>query len=382
VALGNIEKRISKDGTPRYRVRVEYPADAATGQRAWRRATFPTKREAEKACREWLAEIERGVVIVPEALTVDMLLSRWLTTIQGNLREKSLHDYRYTIRKHLSPRIGRLRADRLRTADIDAFTSAMQVEGIGDRTRQVALARLKQAYGWACRTGLLSVNPTLNSQAVRVQTGERNVWSPDDWQRFAAHAGEYLPMFGIFTATGLRRGEVLGLRWRDVDLGERTISVRQTVASIGGTVKIQEQPKTESSRRTVRISESVVSLLRDHRRMQIEARLRLGPVWQDHDLVFPGPMGEPFHPDAITRILARIAAAAGVPRLTVHELRHTHTTWLVLAGVPLPVISQRIGHARVSTTMDLYAHLLKDSQDMAADVADRMVFPRSEIAAG
>ena len=97
--------------------------------------------------------------------------------------------------------------------------------------------------------------------------------------------------------------------------------------------------------------------------------------------MFPGPVGEPFHPDAITRILARIAAAAGVPRLTVHELRHTHTTWLVLAGVPLPVVSQRIGHARVSTTMDLYAHLLKDSQDMAADVADRLVF-RQQVTTG
>lgn len=166
-------------------------------------------------------------------------------------------------------------------------------------------------------------------------------------------------------STGLRRGELLALRWQNIDLEKGMLYVTQTLTVTQQQGLIFKTPKTGKSRRSVTLPPSAVEALREHRRRQTEERLRLGPVWQDHDLVFPGPDGRPWHPDTFTSSFRDLCARAGV-QARLHDLRHTHATQLLKAGVHAKIVTERLGHSSIGITLDTYSHVLPGMQDEAA----------------
>lgn len=347
-----------------YTVRAPLPPDPLTGARRRRAGNVATKDAAEKLLTAWLAELDRGEAIDPTTMTVADLLATWLEAdAAGRVRATTLADYTATIETHLIPRLGKRRAASLAPADVVALLSRMRREGCGVRTRQLALLRLKQALAWAVAVELLPRNVAANVKAPQETAPEERIaLTHDEARRFldAARDATYAPLWQLYLSTGLRRGEGLGLRWRDLDLGRARLTVRQQVVLAG----TPERPtitevKTKAGRRTVELDARLVAALVAHRERQ-QARRARAPFWrEDLDLVFCTNRGFPLNPNNVLRAFYPIRDAAGLaPDFPLHGLRHTHLTHLILGGVPIEVVARRAGHARTSITVDAYSHLL------------------------
>jgi integrase len=195
------------------------------------------------------------------------------------------------------------------------------------------------------------------------------VWSAEQVKRFLAAAAQspFGPLWMVFLGTGMRRGEVLGLRWRDIDWDHRVINVRQAVTCLGGGTRIGP-PKTKTALRDIQgIDPHLLAALREHRVRQNERRLALGAAWQDNDLVFPTAIGTPVNPNNLARDYNRWVQQAGVPRIRIHDHRHTHASLLLQMGTDVKVVSERLGHSRASITMDVYSHVTSRQHVEAGD---------------
>ncbi len=172
--------------------------------------------------------------------------------------------------------------------------------------------------------------------------------------------------------TGMRRGEVLGLRWSDVDLAAARLSIQQTLLSVAYEVVLSE-PKTVKGRRSIALDAETVTALRDHRKRQLEERMAAGEAWEGSDAVFTDELGRPIHPDRFTILFVRLVESSGVERLTPHGLRHTHATVALQANRNPKVVSERLGHANVSITLDTYSHVTPAIEQDLADTVARLV---------
>jgi integrase len=372
---GRIEKRTGPHG-PAYRVRVELAPDPVTGKRKRASKTVATKREAERLLAEWVNEINRGTAVAPATVTVRDLLRRWLHTVAAHrVRPTTLEDYEATIENHIIPHLGNVTAQRLTADAVQSFYSDLRERGIGARTVQLCHLRLSQALSQAVKWGILHRNVCDAVDTPHVTPKRGKVWTAEEARRFlAASAGTHLEAFWVLVATtGLRRGEALGVRWQDLDLDARTLRVAQSVVIYKHKPIIQE-PKSAAARRTVKLDPETVTTLRAHKATQNARRLELGPIWQDNDLVFTTGEGKLLGPNNLYRILNATITRAGVPKIRLHDLCHSHTTLLLAAGTPLRVVSERLGHAKTSITLDTYAHVLPDMQDAAAETVSRLLF--------
>jgi integrase len=181
-----------------------------------------------------------------------------------------------------------------------------------------------------------------------------------------ARESAHLVLFHVAPTSGLRRGELLALRWQDVDLDDRVLRVRRTLNQVDGELTFGK-PKSKRSRRDVGLDDETASLLRLHRKEQHELRLLVGSGWRNHDLVFASPTGEPWKPDSITRAFARLVESSGLPRLSFHGLRHVHASMLIASGTNARVVSERLGHSSVSFTLSVYVQALDGQQHDAAE---------------
>lgn len=375
MAKGSLFKDVAKDGTVSWRVRVDM-VDPVSGKRRQPQRTYKTRREAEAGMAQWLVEIQQGTAVDRSRQTVAEMLTYWLDTYaRHNVRPTTLDDYEVTVRVHLIPALGHLPIQKLTPAHLQRFYADKLAAGCSPRVVQICHRRLSQALDQALSLGLVARNVTRNVTPPRVERTEMRTWTAEEARAFLAVAphSSYGPVWTVLLGTGMRRGEVLGLRWKDVDLDAGTIRIVQSVVPFKGLGHIQ-QPKTPSARRTVTMAPAIVVALRDHRRRQNEHRLALGDAWHDHGLVFPAANGHPINPDNLRRDYARLIELAGVPRIRIHDQRHTHVTLALQAGAPVGAISQRVGHSRTSITLDVYGHVTMDMQRQAAQAIDAVLF--------
>jgi integrase len=218
---------------------------------------------------------------------------------------------------------------------------------------------------------------------------EQSTWTPAELSAFLESVQDHrlFASFVLSATTGMRRGEVLGLRWKDVDLDAGRLSVVHTLTTVGG-VPVEGGTKTNKSRRRVGLDAVTVDVLRSHRRRQREERLAAGPLWQDTGFVFTQEDGSAIHPDRYSRRFTALVRKAGVPVIRLHDVRHTNATIALEAGVHPKVVSERLGHATVGITLDLYSHVSPSIDQAAAETIAGMVtvpgHPRSpvEVTAG
>src|SRR5829696_6973491 len=256
---------------------------ATNGKRIqkWRRG-FPTKKAAESAMRLELHERQSGTYIEKSPETVGDLLDRWLQTVaRHKVKPTTLEDYALTITKHLKPALGHIPVQALTAATVQKFYSDRLDAGIGARTVQLCHQRLQQALALAEREGIVSRNVCRSTEPPKATPKPGTSWTAEEARRFlaVAESDTYWPLWSLALATGLRRGELLGLRWQDLDLDRRLLTVHQSVVLLNGSPIIQT-PKTAASRRTVQLSTDVVAALRKHRLAQTERRLA-SPQWAD-----------------------------------------------------------------------------------------------------
>jgi integrase len=339
-------------------------------RRQLKRRGFPTKKAAEQARRELLASAEHGTLIDLSRLTVgEYLTARWLPSLDDrNLRATTLaNGYRPIVKHHLVPHLGTLRLQALDTAAIEQMLAELARVGRSAKTRRNVHGVLSKSLADALRWRLVQRNVATDVELPRRPPPAPRAWNAEQVDRFLERAEEepLAALWRFVVVTGTRRGEVLGLRWSDLDLelGVATITNQRAIA--GGSV-VQGAPKTAAGARTVALDAATVEALRTHRVAQRAEFMRLG-VRPDHDLVFTGREAKGIWPQRITARFRDLSDELGLPRIGVHGLRHSAATWMISHGLDAKVVAQRLGHAHVSITLGLYTHVLPAHDRAAVD---------------
>jgi integrase len=357
----------------RYAVRLDL-GRGPDGKRIFKyHSGYGTKRAAQQARTELLGALERRSYVAPDKTTVaDYLRGQWLPVVQTRLRPGTWVEYRRKAETHLIPAIGQVPLQQLTTAMLNALYQQLLDRGVGPRTVQYVHATIRKALNDAVRWGLLVRNPAQHAAGPRPRRTELRTWTADELRGFLAsvRSDRLYGAWQLAALTGMRRGEVLGLRWADLDLEGGWLSVRQTLVVVDNQPRVSE-PKTAQGRRRIALDAETVAALRAHHTAQAAERLAAGPAWQGRGLVFTRPDGTPLHPEYVRRQFDRHIARAGLPRIHLHDLRHTHATLALQVGVHPKVISERLGHATVAMTLDIYSHTVPVlQQNAAATIAD------------
>lgn len=380
---GSIRRR----GRSAWQIQVTAGTDPSTGRRIRRyRTVRGSKTDAEQVLREMLLDQTR-----PDQsscyrcdLTVAQFLDEWIKTKAMTLSPTTVAWYGYVIGRHIAPELGRLPISQLKPVHIQRLYSVklQQVPGgpkpISRSTARCIHRVLHAALSYAVRLQVIDRNPC---DAVEVPKGGRprpRYWRPEEAARFleAAKNDRLFALFHLALGSGLRRGELLGLRWMDVDLDRQSLTVSQVRVRAGDEI-ITKEPKTSGSLRSIALSPGVCETLMRHREAQSRERTLMGEAYEDHGLVFATVDGRPLNPDYIgCQYFRRLISLAGVPQINFHGLRHTHATLLALRGVPLKTVSARLGHSSVKITGDIYSHVL-DRMDRGAALEFDAVLPKA-----
>jgi|SRR5579875_1276559 len=334
-------------------------------KRLWK--TARTRAEAVQILRQALAQLDRGVPPPPERETVARFLERWLEdVVRPTVRPKTYASYRQLVRLYLLPGLGSLRLAQLTPADVQRFLNAQLARGLAPRTVAYLHAILRRALGQAEKWGLVARNVARLVTPPHVQRTEVQPLTVAQVRRLLATAQDdrLAALYILAVSLGLRQGELLGLRWQDVDLERGTLSVQYQLQRVDGRLQLIA-PKTARSRRTLELPAPVVAALRAHQRRQHAERLAAGPAWQESGLVFTSAHGTPLDPRNVVRHFHGLLAQAGLPPKRFHDLRHTAASLLLAEGVDIRVVQQILGHSQIALTANLYAHvmpvLLKDA---------------------
>jgi integrase len=370
---GHIYKRAKGSWTIVY----DLPVDAVTGKRRQRSQTVKgTKRDADRALREVLLSLEKGSYVRPNKITLGELLRQWLRDYASmNTTDRTQESYMSVIERHLIPGLGKMSLVDLQAQNIQGYYAGKLSNGRADGKgglsgRSVVYHHriLSKALDYAVRMGLVVRNVAKVVEPPRVARVTMQILSPEEVGRFldVARDTDYYVYFATLLYTGLRRGELLALRWRNLDLGKGTLSVVETAYRLGsGEYRIKE-PKTPQSRRTVILPPSLVELFKVYRFDQELLRIQLGIGLNGDDFVFIRPDGSPVNPNAVSLAFRRIIKRAGLKAIRIHDLRHTHASLMLKAGIHPKVVSERLGHANIGITLDLYSHVLPGLQEAAA----------------
>jgi integrase len=361
---------------------LEGGPDPGTGRRrqVWK-GGFATKREAQRALRDALGRQDRGTWVPPQRATVGEYLDSWLQSVEPHVRSTTLAGYRRNVAK-VNARIGKVKLTDLRPATVERLYAELVRTGGRDRqplspksVTNVHLT-LHKAFDDAERLEVVGTSPLRRVRPPRWRSPEMTVWSAEQTQAFLTAVEDHrlAAAFVLLVTTGMRRGEVIGLRWSDVDLDGSRLQVRQSVTTVDNR-PVVDAPKTKRSRRSLALDEGTVAALRAHRRRQAEERLLVGELWTDHDLVFPNELGSLLHPDALSRAFQAVVKRAGLPRIRLHDLRHGWASLALAAGVHPKVVSDRLGHSTVGITLDTYSHVLEGLDAEAATTVARRLFP-------
>lgn len=368
----------------RYYVVVE-DGKSFTGKRRRRwHSGYRTKKEAESGLSTILSQLERDTYSQPSKVTVaDYLRGDWLPARRSKVGPNTINLYRLIVRAYVVPGIGLVELQHLRPSHLDALYAELLAGGgrkgkpLSPKTVRNVHTTIHTALSEAVRLGRISRNPAELATPSGGSSREMQTWTAEQVGAFLHHVREdrlYAAWLTLAT-TGLRRGELLGLRWKDTDLEAGRLAIRRTLVLVGGQPTVLD-PKTRKSRRNVPIPAETVVALKAHRTAQKRERVALGPGYQDSGLVFCREDGAPLHPGTFSEHFERHAKAAGLPKIRVHDIRHTFATLALQAGIPAKVVSETLGHAGVAITLDTYSHVVPGMQEDAAAKVAALIFPR------
>jgi integrase len=306
--------------------------------------------------------------------------------VKGNLEESTWASYSRYLTLHVNHRIGGVQVQRLDAAMLNRLYADLLLDGrldgkdggLSPRTVRYVATILHRALKDAVAWDRLLRNPADAARPPRARDAKAptmRTWSAAELEEFLRRAGtnRYQPAWLFLSTTGCRRGEAVGLTWAALDLDNRRCSIRQTITAVNHQLHTAVGTKTDSGR-NIGLDDLTVTALRAWRARQAEERLLLGSGYQDHDLVFCHPDGRPYHPERFSREFDRMIARQGAPRIRLHDLRHTWATLALQAGVPLKVVSERLGHATTAVTADVYSHVTPGMQTDAAEKVAQLIF--------
>ena len=387
---GTLSRRKDKNGKTtgwRAAVTVGHGADG-TPDRRW--ISGKTQTEVQEKLRALQADVHTGMLADADNLTVKAYMERWAEHKQRDgVKPNTVQSYRDTAKRYVVPHIGKVLLDKLRPLDVEHLLTKMNKDGKSAAMCAYTLRVLKMALRQGVRWQMLPRNVAEAIRPPKVERKELQVWTPgqvatflDTTQAHRMHAAFYLALM-----TGMRRGELMGLKWEDVDFERSRLTVRNNlveiqgegvpgkkrkgVATVSSRKAILSTPKTKNSRRTITLSAGTLSKLKEHRARQSVERTVAAEAWQDFGFVFANELGVPTNPDALSGWYQKLMKKSGVTRIRFHDMRHTAASLMILRGVPPKTVSERLGHADVAFTLRTYTHLYDEQREEAAfDISD------------
>jgi integrase len=372
-------KRASGEGTYKKRTDGRWEAQyiVYTPSGAKRKSVYArTKHEVAQKLRKAIAERDGGLVFDADNLSLAEYLRRWLEgSVRGSVAKSTFERYEQLSRVHIAPAIGRVELKKLTPAHVQGLYRAKLDEGLAERTVEYIHTTLRKALNQAVKWQLVPRNAADATTAPRPRKQEMTALDREQARRLlnTARGDRFEALYVLAVAAGLRQGELLGLKWVDLDLEKGMLSVRRSLRMDKDGAHYTEG-KRDRSRRRIELGGGTVGALRAHRKRQLEERVRYTGLWEDHGLVFCQKDGRPVHRRHLEREFYKLLERAGLPKITFHGLRHTCASLMLLNNTPAKVVSEMLGHADVAFTLKVYSHVLPGMQRSAADGMDEMLF--------
>ncbi len=360
---------IRKKGQHSWQITV----DTGTGPDGRRRRAYETvkggKKDAQRRLHELVTSLELGVYTPPGRLTLAEHLERWLKDyVQPNLSPNTAEGYEHICSRHFLPHLGNINLSRLKPEHLQHYYAEKLSSGLSAQTVRHHHTCLHKALQTAVEWGLLARNIADAITPPRAQGNEMKTWDEDDIATFleAAQKTPYFPLFHTALFTGMRRSEILALRWCDVDLLLCQLYVTRSLHVLKGGRVVIRQPKSAKGRRMIALSPLTVSVLREHWEKQELERAMLGASIRDDDLVFSDIEGKPFLPNTVTHAWIKLVRRTGIKPIRLHDARHSHASIMLKQGTHPKIVQERLGHASIQITLDTYSHVAPGLQEAAA----------------
>src|SRR5918997_2139921 len=331
-----------------------------------------TKTETDQKLRQAMTDADRGLTFDAGGLTLGDYLDRWLNdSVRDTVRDTTFERYEQIVRMHIKPALGRVKLKNLTPTHVRGLYKAT-LQSLSPRTVQYIHVTLHKALKQAVNDGLVPRNVTEAVKPPQVRREEIHPLTPEQVNALlnAARGDRLEALYMLAIHTGLRQGELLGLKWEDVNLEEGTLQMRRTLTTTKGG-PVLSTPKTKGSRRSVRLTQSAVEALRRHLQQQLGEIDMAGSLWEENGLIFASETGEPLERRSIVKYqFKKVLKCAGLPDKRFHDLRHTCATLLLGRNVNPKIVSEMLGHATIAITLDTYSHVLPNMQDHAAQALE------------
>jgi len=381
---GHIRKVKLKDGHA-WQVVVEKGMEANGKRQRIYRNVRGTKTEAQKVLASLLTELDNGTYVEPDKITLSEYLRDWMQTyVEANLSPTTVDSYGINMEKHIIPHIGRILLQELKPMHLQKFYKVMLESGRSDGKGGLSAKSVRyihrniyEALEHAVRMQMISRNVAALVTLPKVKPYKAKVYTEDQLVVLmrAAQGTEMELLIALAVALGLRRGELLGLRWADIDFENKTLTVSNNlVQTMKGSVN--KDPKSESSNRTIDLPESLIVLLKKHKKIQSENRLLLGSSYKTDGHVCCKADGSSYCPGYYSKKFKKFLKEKGLSHIRLHDLRHSNATLMLKYGVQPKVASSRLGHSSIAITLDLYSHVLSGMQKEVAEKIDMGIFQK------
>ena len=373
--------QIIERGKNTYLVRVYMGLDADGKRKYHNKTIHGGKKDADKYLTKVLRERDTGTFVEPSKETLSEFLDKWLeSTVKTRVRERTYNDYKERVKLYIKPNLGDNKLHQLTAEQIQTLLyNKMLGDGLSPRSVRYAHTILRNALEQAVKWGKIYRNPCSLVDLPRQKKEEMKVLTPEQAGQFmeATIFSPWKAFFSLLLTSGVRPSEALGLKWSDIDFEGKKITINRalTRARTGGGWTLEE-PKTSRSRRTIPIPSTTMRDLKEHKETQAAQILEAKPgKYNNQGFVFAADNGEPMNDkNILRRHFKPLLEQAGLPDIRLYDLRHTCATLLLSAGENPKVVSERLGHATITLTLDTYSHVLPDMQQGAADKLENMLF--------
>ncbi|PFA76822.1 tyrosine-type recombinase/integrase [Bacillus cereus] len=366
---------VNKDNkTGKYFYIADIGIDPLTGKRKQKKKRgFATKKEAETALIMTLSEVHTGTYVTPSKLSYGKYLEVWFDTKKHSVNIQTAKVMKGYLNSRIIPSLGDIKLAKLTTLHMQNYVNSLRDEGLKRGTIEKIIKIIRNSLEHAVDLELISRNVAKKTKLPKDDKEELTVWNEQEVRLFlkVAQESRYFIIFHMALVTGMRQGELLGLRWKDVDFEKEHLTIRQTLSHDGKTLILGG--KTKSSLRKILLPVSTVTKLKKHRAVVLKEKLSQGEKYQDNDLVMCTITGTPINPANVRRSLNVLIEKASVPKIRFHDLRHTHATLLLDKDVNIKVISERLGHSSVKITLDTYSHVLPTMQEDAVNKIEEIL---------
>ena len=381
ITTGNIQPRKTKHGK-KWQIVVDLPRDPVTGKRVRKFKTVSgTKKEAERAMHEFIRELEKGYHVTDDKITVAKWMDTWIELfIAPHVSPTTLSRYQGMIRRYIVPLLGSVQVQELKPLSVQAWVNGLKISPASGKEMSASTIKhtyhiLKGAMDKAVQAGVIPVSPCNGIMLPKGQKKQAVVYDQSQIQQLiqAAKGTEMELVIDMELCLGLRRGELLGLQWGDIDWENSQINVIRNRVIVNGQSVVKE-PKTAAGIRTLDVPQPLMTKLKRHRANCAERRLAMGQVYTVSDYIIVHPDGKPVYPEYLSQMLTKLQKKAGLPKCRFHDLRHLCASIMLLQGVNVKVAQERLGHKDITTTMNIYSHVMPSSAKEAADKIGELVY--------